>query len=109
MSDALSVFSEDEVSKACLEYFKGDTLAAQVALKYLLRDKKNRFVEKTPDDMHIRLAKEFYRIEDMFAEDGPMGADAIQYEVILENLKNFSSIVPQGSPMARNWKQLSNS
>ena len=61
------MFEESEVREATLEYFKGDELATNVFMtKYCLRDKKGNFVEKTPDDMHRRLAKEFARMEDKF-------------------------------------------
>jgi ribonucleoside-diphosphate reductase alpha chain len=31
--------------------------------KYAMKNKEGEFVEKTPDDMHRRMAKEFGRIE----------------------------------------------
>ena len=61
------MFSEDEVREATLEYFVGDELATNVFMtKYCLRDKNGSFMEKAPDDMHRRLAKEFARMEDKF-------------------------------------------
>ena len=58
------MFEEPEVRAATLEYFNGDELATNVFMtKYCLRDKRGNFMEKTPDDMHQRMAKEFYRIE----------------------------------------------
>ena len=83
------------VEKATLEYFGGDDLATNVWItKYALKDKKGRFLEETPDDMHRRLAKEFARIEDKFG-----GPRALSEESIYEVLKNFKYVVPQGSPM----------
>jgi ribonucleoside-diphosphate reductase alpha chain len=78
-----------------LEYFKGDDLATNVWItKYALKNKKGALLETTPDDMHKRLATEFARIEKKFD-----GARALSEESIYEVLKNFSYIVPQGSPM----------
>ena len=61
------MFDESSVREATLEYFKGDELATNVFMtKYCLRDNKGNFMEKSPDDMHYRLAKEFARIEQKF-------------------------------------------
>ena len=58
------MYNYDEVYQASLEYFKGDELAASVfAGKYAMQDKDGNYLEKTPDDMHKRLALEFGRIE----------------------------------------------
>lgn len=93
-SEVLSKYSRDEVYKATLEYFKGDTLAAEVWInKYCLKDSDGNLYEKTPDDMHWRLAKELGRIEAMY----PNG---LSVEDIYNKIKNFEKIVPQGSPMA---------
>jgi len=82
------------VEAAALEYFKGDQLATNVFLtKYALKNKKNDILEQTPDDMHMRLAKEFARIEKKF-EKGALSIDTIH-----QYLENFEYIVPQGSPM----------
>ena len=81
--------------KKTLEYFSGDELATNVFLtKYALKNKENEFVEKTPDDMHKRLAKEFARMEDKFG-----GANKLSEDKIYDLLKDFKYIVPQGSPM----------
>ena len=61
-------FTEEEVKEATLKYFQGDELATNVFMtKYCLQDEAGRYVEKTPDDMHRRLASEFSRVEDHFA------------------------------------------
>jgi len=89
------VFNSEEVEKATLEYFKQDSLATNVWMtKYALKNKKGEFVEKTPDDMHNRLADEFARMEEKFGGDL-----ALEREEIYELLKDFKYIVPQGSPM----------
>ena len=50
--------NRDDVYTTALEYFGGDELAADVFLKYALR-KGDTFVEKSPSEMHRRLAREF--------------------------------------------------
>lgn len=89
-----------------LEYFNQDELATNVVLsKYLLRDKEGVFVEKTPDDIHHRLASEFARMEAKFG-----GERALSQEHIYQRLRNFRQIVPQGSPqygIGNNYKLVS--
>lgn len=85
----------EKAKNATLEYFKGDELATNVFLtKYALRGKDGVLVEKSPSDMHDRLAKEFARMEKKFG-----GPRALSYEAIRKYLNNFDKIVPQGSPM----------
>jgi len=89
-----NVFEKAEVQEATSAYFDGDELATNVFMtKYCLRDKKGRFVEKAPDDMHRRLAKEFARMEEKF------GGSSLSEEEIYSLFKDFKYIVPQGSPM----------
>ena len=91
------MFEESEVREATLEYFGGDELATNVFMtKYCLRDKKSNFVEKTPDDMHKRLAKEFARMEDKFIT---RKSNHLTEDNIYSYLKDFRYVVPQGSPM----------
>ena len=79
---------------ASSEYFNGDYFAADVFLKkYALRDENGDFLEKTPEDMHKRLAKEFARIEKKYP-------NSLSYDEIFSLLDKFKWIVPQGSPMA---------
>lgn len=85
--------NKEEILKSCIEYFKGDTLAADVWInKYALRD-GNKVYELNPDEMHRRLAREFAKIEHKYKN--PLSEDDI-YEL----LKDFKYIIPQGSPMA---------
>ena len=95
MSDNQSVtFSFDEAFEASLNYFKGDHLAARVwVTKYALKDSFGNIYEKTPDDMHRRIARSLARIENNYPS--PMTEDEIYHL-----LKDFRYIVPQGSPMA---------
>ena len=54
----------DEAFKASKDYFGGDELAARVWVnKYALKDSFGKLYERTPDDMHRRLASEICRIE----------------------------------------------
>ncbi len=88
-----NTYSFDEALKSSVEYFKGDELAATVFLsKYALKDSFGNLYEKTPDDMHRRLARELARIEKKYTN--PLSEDEIY-----ETLKEFKYIVPQGGPM----------
>ena len=73
--------------KSC-DYFAGDELAAHVFLtKYALTDVEGNLFEETPDDMHLRLAREFSRIESLYPN--PMSQ-----EEIYQLFQNFKYIVP---------------
>lgn len=88
------IYSYEEVIKCSEEYFNGDELAAKVWVdKYALRDLQNNILEKSPDDMHRRLAKEFYKVESKYS-------NPISEEEIYQLFKGFKYIIPQGSPMA---------
>ena len=87
-------FGYDEVLKHAIEYFKGDTLAANVWInKYALKNTNGNILELSPDHMHRRIAKEIARVEKKYKN--PMSEDEV-YQL----LKNFKYIIPQGSPMA---------
>lgn len=89
-----TTYTYDEAYAASLEYFGGDELAARVWVsKYALKDSFGNIFEKTPDDMHRRIASEVARIEQRYAS--PMSEDEI-----FEVLRDFRYIVPQGSPMS---------
>lgn len=89
------MYKRDEVLEASTKYFNGDELAANVfATKYALKDKNGNYLEKTPTDMHKRLAKEFARVEKKFG-----GKRILSEKKIFEYLDRFRYIVPQGSPM----------
>lgn len=86
-------YSNEEAFEASLDYFKGDDLAARVWLnKYALKDSEGTIYEKSPEDMHHRIAKEIARIEAKYPN--PLSENKI-YDLI----KNFTHIIPQGSPM----------
>lgn len=89
-----TVYGHVEVLAAATEYFKGDTLAANVWMnKYALKDSDGKLYELTPDDMHRRIASEIARIEKKYP-------NPVSEEELFEALKDFRYIVPQGSPMA---------
>ena len=86
-------YSHDEAVDASIGYFNGDELAARVwANKYALKDSFGNLYEKTPDDMHRRLAREIHRVELKYKNPLPE-------ELIYNVLKDFRYIVPQGGPM----------
>ncbi|MDG2193315.1 MAG: adenosylcobalamin-dependent ribonucleoside-diphosphate reductase [Polaribacter sp.] len=87
-------FSPEEALKAATKYFDNDSLAAQVWLnKYALKDSEGAVYELTPHDMHVRIAKEIARIEQRYP-------NPLSEKEILNFIKDFKYIVPQGSPMA---------
>ena len=86
-------YTFDEANNASLEYFNGDSLAARVwASKYALRDSEGHIFEKTPADMHHRIAAELARIENKYP-------NPLSHDELFELLDGFRYIVPQGSPM----------
>lgn len=86
-------YTFDEALKATTEYFKSDALAATVWVnKYALKDSYGNIYEKTPDDMHRRIAHEIARIERKYPN--PMSE-----EEIFDLIKGFKYIIPQGGPM----------
>ncbi len=83
----------DEVYAATLAYFNGDELAAKVWVsKYALKDSFGNYYERTPDDMHHRIASEIHRIEKRYK-------NPISEEQLFELMRDFKYIVPQGGPM----------
>ena len=88
-----NTYTYDEAYEASVRYFDGDELAARVwVTKYALKDSFGNLFEKTPDDMHRRLAREIARIESNYPN--PMSEDEV-----FDLMKDFRYIVPQGSPM----------
>ena len=86
-------YSYDEAYNASLEYFKGDELAARVWVnKYAVKDSFGNIYEKSPEDMHWRIANEVARIEAKYP-------NALSSQELFDLLDHFKYIVPQGSPM----------
>nr|WP_262918850.1 adenosylcobalamin-dependent ribonucleoside-diphosphate reductase [Mediterranea sp. ET5] len=76
-----------------MDYFKGDELAARVWVnKYAVKDSFGNIYEKSPADMHWRIANEVARIEAKYPN--PMSA-----QELFDLMDHFKYIVPQGSPM----------
>ncbi|MEM0519200.1 MULTISPECIES: adenosylcobalamin-dependent ribonucleoside-diphosphate reductase [Aequorivita] len=87
-------YTQDEAFEASVKYFKGDDLAARVWVnKYALKDSDGNIYEKTPNDMHKRIAKEIARVEQRYA-------NPLTEQEVFDAIKDFKYIVPQGSPMA---------
>ena len=87
-------YSTEEAIRRSTEYFKGDSLSADVWVnKYALKNSEGRLYELTPDDMHRRIAREIARIEKKYPN--PMSE-----KEIFELIRDFRYIIPQGSPMA---------
>lgn len=86
-------YTYEEAFEASLQYFGGDELAARVWVnKYAMKDSFGNIFEKSPEDMHWRIANEIARIEKKYAN--PLSA-----EEIFGLLDHFRYIVPAGSPM----------
>ncbi|WP_080903615.1 adenosylcobalamin-dependent ribonucleoside-diphosphate reductase [Parabacteroides sp. Marseille-P3160] len=86
-------YTFEEAFQASREYFAGDELAAKVWVnKYALKDAYGNIYEKSPEDMHHRLAQEIARIEKKYP-------NPLSEQELFDLLDHFRYIVPQGSPM----------
>ena len=86
-------YSYEEAFEASKVYFKGDELAANVWInKYALKDSAGNIYEKTPNDLHNRLASEIARVEKKY--DNPLTE-----KEIFNLLKDFKYIIPQIIPL----------
>ena len=86
-------YSFDEAFETSLRYFDGDELAARVWVnKYAMKDSFGNIYEKSPEDMHWRIANEIARIEKKYK-------NPISKEEIFHLLDHFRYIIPAGSPM----------
>ena len=64
MDNKKQSYTFDEAFKASVDYFGGDELAAKVWVnKYAVKDSFGKIYEKTPDDMHWRIANEIAKKE----------------------------------------------
>lgn len=97
-----------------LDYFNGDELSSSVWLNKYAQEG-----DKTPDDMHKRMSKEFARIEEKYQKEeseikknsndlvfnqlSRYGYDRIPLteELIYNLFKDFKYIIPQGSIMSQ--------
>ncbi|MFW5603896.1 MAG: adenosylcobalamin-dependent ribonucleoside-diphosphate reductase [Bacteroidales bacterium] len=86
-------YSNDEAFKPSLDNFAGDELAARVWVnKYAMKDSFGNIFEKSPADMHHRIASELARIERKYPNPVPE-------EEIFDLIDHFRYIIPAGSPM----------
>lgn len=86
-------YSFEEAYQEALQYFSGDELAARVWVnKYAMKDSFGHIYEKSPKDMHWRIANEIARIENKYKN--PLSA-----QEVFELLDHFKYIIPAGSPM----------
>ena len=87
-------YSFEEASEACNKYFNNDPMAGTVWInKYAMKDSYGNIYEKSPEQMHQRIANEFARIEAKYSN--PMSS-----EEIFSLLEDFKYIIPQGGPMS---------
>lgn len=113
IEDIVGTYSYAHAFEASKDYFNGEELPAKVFVdKYAMKDLNGKIYEKTPDQMHWRLAKEFGRIERAFQGTKLNGNDPsklseygktreiLSVQKIYEMFKDFKYIVPQGSVMA---------
>ena len=76
-----------------MRYFDGDELAARVWVnKYAVKDSFGNIYEKSPADMHRRIANEVARIEARYP-------NALTSDRLFGLFDHFKYIIPQGSPM----------
>lgn len=97
-----------------IDYFDGDELATSTWLnKYAKRDADGNVIERTPDDMHHRLAREFARIEHQYDErhdarqqntpgfsNHYANRKRLDEKRVFELFKDFRYVIPAGSVMA---------
>lgn len=88
-----NTYTYDEAFKASLEYFGGDELAARVWVnKYAMKDSFGHIFERSPRDLHHRIAAEIARIEKKYN-------NPVSEEEVFALLDHFRYLVPAGSPM----------
>src|SRR5262245_38779691 len=100
-------YDREDVLAEALRYFQGDELAATTWVnKYALRDNEGHLLEKSPADMHRRMAREFARIEERYARRTGELEHLSTYgrtrrplseERITDLFADFRQLVPQGS------------
>ena len=86
-------YSYDEAVEASIRYFDGDELAARVWVnKYAVKDSFGKIYEKSPEDMHWRIANEIARVESNYP-------NPLTSQELYGLMDHFKYIIPQGSPM----------
>jgi ribonucleoside-diphosphate reductase alpha chain len=88
------VYEYSDVYESSLAYFRGDVAATELWIShYALKDGQGSLYERTPDDMHHRIAKELGRVEHRYAR-------AVSSEEFYELMKGFRYVLPHGSLMS---------
>lgn len=102
-------YNYQDVLTTSLKYFNNDELAATTWInKYCLKDKNGKYLEKSPDEMHKRMAEQFGRIEERYLKTDTVTDNLSVYgkkrkplttEKIFKLFKDFKYVIPQGSVM----------
>ncbi len=107
----LKTYTYAEVLEASMNYFKGDELAATTWIKkYAVRNIDGEYLEASPDDMHMRMAAQFARIEQKYIKESADKSyehlstygskrKPLTYDRIYKLFKDFKYVIPQGSVM----------
>jgi len=83
----------DDAVQCSKAYFAGDELAATVWVsKYALKDSFGHIYERSPEEMHRRIAAELERIEKKYP-------NPLSGEELFALLDHFRYVIPQGGPM----------
>ncbi|MBT8395162.1 MAG: adenosylcobalamin-dependent ribonucleoside-diphosphate reductase [Flavobacteriaceae bacterium] len=103
------IYTYQDVLSSSLEYFNNDELAATTWInKYCLKDKSGSYLERSPDDMHRRMADQFGRIESKYligeSSTDNLSAYGKKRKPLTTNkiynlFKDFKYVIPQGSVM----------
>lgn len=103
-------FEYAQVLEETKRYFQDDELSATTWInKYAVKTSDGKYLEKSPDDMHWRMAREFARIERNYPFSKPRSKGLSEYgkmrevldeDAIYKLFKNFEYVIPQGSVMA---------
>jgi ribonucleoside-diphosphate reductase alpha chain len=90
----MKTYSFEEAFEEALRYFQGDELAAKVWVnKYAVKDSLGNIYEKSPEEMHWRIANEVARVDANYPNPTTAGD-------FFELFSHFKYIIPQGSPMS---------
>ena len=82
-------YTFEEALQASIKYFGGDDLAANVWVnKYPLKDSYGHIYERTPDDMHRRLA----RAIDRYLKPGTRGVGQVEEQAAEEYTWTMSTV-----------------
>ena len=88
-----NVLNYEEALKNAKDYFQGDDLASSVFISKYATTENDMYLESTPKDMHMRMAKEYARIEEKMGGENKLSVDEIF------KLFNDWTIIPGGSVM----------